>query len=169
MLGLHDIPDPEPLLPGIAVPLWFWILFATVITGGATALFLILRRKTQPAAKPDTSYLDSRNALKDLHSSLADQSLAEVATGASLILRHYLATTLQEPALYETHEEFIMRSDALEKLPAGARDRLAPLLTQLAEAKYGPSTVNFEGATTLINNCLGVLQGLESTRERKVA
>jgi hypothetical protein len=77
--------------------------------------------------------------------------------------------TLHEPALYETHEEFIMRSDALNKLPTGARNRLAPLLNQLAEAKYGPSSTDQQASTKIVNSCLEVLSGLESTRERNVA
>ena len=167
--NLHDIPDPERLLPGIEIPLWFWVVFATVLCAIATALFFYLRCGQRPAPEEDTSYADSRRALERLQESLSGRSRAEVATNASLIIRHYLVVTLQEPALYETHEEFILRSDALGKLPAGARNRLAPLLDQLAEAKYGPSAADDYSSAGIVNSCLEVLSGLESTREPNVA
>lgn len=95
--------------------------------------------------------------------------MAEVATKTSLILRHYLALTLEEPALYETHEEFLLRSDALKKLPRGSRERLAPLLSELATAKYGPSRIDPSASNRIIDDSLRTLQGIESTRERHVA
>ena len=172
MLALHDIPDPEPYLPGVAVPLWAWILAGVVVAGALVGLVLLLLRQSRARGEAevvDTSFQDSRDALEALRPSSAERPLADIATDASLILRHYLAITLNEPALYETHEEFLLRSDALADLPAGARERLAPLLSQLASAKYGPSAINAESGANIINHCLEVLQGLESTRERKVA
>ena len=84
-------------------------------------------------------------------------------------MRRYLAACLAEPALYETHEEFILRGDALTKLPAGAREHLNPLLTRLAELKYGPSGEDPTAGEALLGNCLEILQGLESTRPRALA
>ncbi len=167
---LHDIADPGPLLPGIEVPVWFWITLATLVFGAASFfLYFILRRKVAPTPPELSFYGESRRAFEELRISLPGRSLADVATEASLIMRHYLVVTLQEPALYETHEEFIMRDDALRELPAGAQARLAPLLNQLASAKYGPSHSDQEAAAPLVDSCLEVLQGLESTRDRKVA
>ena len=167
---LHDIADPAPYLPGIAVPLWFWIALATLLFLGVSCVLFFILRRTSPAQPPELSfYGESRRTLERLRESLAGRSLAEVATDASLIMRHYLVVTLQEPALYETHEEFLLRPDALEELPAGARERLAPLLDQLAQAKYSPSARNEQAANDLVNSCLQVLQGLESTRKRQIA
>lgn len=167
---LHDIADPRPLLPGIHVPLWFWICLAVILAALLTAVGLFLLRRRPEAGPPEPdSYSESRRALERLRDSLSGRSLAEVATEASLIMRHYLASALQEPALYETHEEFLLRADALDGLPAGARERLAPLLDRLAEAKYSPSAPDRQSAAGLVDASLEVLQGLESTRERQVA
>jgi hypothetical protein len=167
---LHDIADPQPLLPGIEVPLWFWICLAAVAGSALGALLLFLRRSLRPCPPEAHSFYDeSRLAFERLRESLPGRSLAEIATEASLLLRHYLVLALQEPALYETHEEFLVRADALQGLPAGARHRLAPLLSQLAAAKYGPSSTNHETADALVASCLETLQGVESTRERQVA
>ena len=167
---LHDISDPQPLLPGIEVPLWFWIVLVAFVFGAASfLLFFFLRRQAPPPAPGTSFYGESKSALEHLRESLGGRHLAEVATEASLILRHYLAVAMEEPALYETHEEFVMRSDALVDLPAGARDRLAPLLDHLAAAKYGPSSSQDDLSHQLVDSCLEVLQGIESTRARKVA
>lgn len=167
---LHDIADPGPLLPAIEVPLWFWITAATLAVAALTLLVLFLRRHRGTAPPPEVPhYREAREALNHLRESLPGRSLVEVATEASLIMRHYLAATLQEPALYETHEEFLLRDDALDRLPAGARGHLAPLLGRLAAAKYSPGTPDHPGAASLLDSCLEVLQGVESTHYRPVA
>lgn len=167
---LHDIADPQPLLPGIHVPLWFWICLAVALGAVLSVLLFLLRRRRErlPPAPP-AFFHDSRCALERLRESLPGRPLAEVATEASLIMRHYLASTLREPALFETHEEFLGRADALDRLPAGARAHLLPLLDRLAQAKYGPSAPDPQTAATLVESSLEVLQGIESTRERQVA
>ncbi len=168
MSGLHDIPDPDPLLPGIPVPWWAWgLVVILVIAVVATLLFIYSRSRSIDTQ--DSYFKDSRDALEKLRPSLPDLSLAQVATESSLVLRYYLVNTLREPALYETHEEFLLRSDALSKLPGGARQHLAPLLCELAAAKYGPSVADLRAANGIIDKSLEVLQGLESTRDRLVA
>ena len=168
MTGLHDIPNPDPLLPGIQVPWWGWLILASLLFTSLWALFFLLSRR-RFTSSPDTHFDDSRDALERLRSSVDGLSVAEIATGSSLVLRQYLVLTMREPALYETHEEFLLRSDALDKLPGGARERLAPFLSELASAKYGPSTADPAAGHQLIDQSLAVLQGLESTRERILA
>ena len=166
---LHDIPDPEPLLPGIEVPLWFWVVLVTGGFAAAAFLYFYLRGTQELSSDDSSSFVEARESLTTLADSHLGRPFSEVAVEASLIMRHYLVMTLHEPALYETHEEFIMRSDSLAKLPTGARNRLGPLLNQLAEAKYGPSSPDEQASTKIINSCLEVLRGLESTLERNVA
>ena len=69
---------------------------------------------------------------------------------------------IDDRALYETHDEFLLRPEALEHLPRGARDKLAPFLSKLALCKYGPSE-------EIIEESLQILQGLESTRKHDIA
>ena len=131
---IHDIPDPTPLLPGVALPVWAWALLAlAVLAIVLLVLAAFLLRTKGPAAKSiEDSYrisLDQLDALRDHSGTLP---LAEVATEASFAIRFYLAACLGEPALFETHEEFTLRADALERLPAGSREHLNPLLEKLA-------------------------------------
>ncbi|NNC86974.1 MAG: hypothetical protein HKN82_00780 [Akkermansiaceae bacterium] len=167
---LHDIPDPSPWLPGVPLPAWAWIAIGllTVLVLAVIAV-LILRKK--PAPPPDLAavYEESCRKLKALRADLAGRPLAEVATAASFAVREYLAAALEEPALFETHEELTARHDAFAKLPAGARERLAPLLDRLAASKYGRTEQDDAAATELVDNSLKVLDGLESTRPRVVA
>ncbi len=169
MFGLHDIPDPGPLLPGISLPWWTWLLLGFVLAGATFALIQFLARASGEPLHSDKHYRDSREALELFRSSLDELSIADVATRASLVLRHYLVLTLDEPVLYETHEEFLLRSDALQDLPQGARARLTPLLSELASAKYGPSRIDASASKQLIDDTLRTLQGIESTREVHVA
>lgn len=167
---LHDIPDPSPLLPGMYVPWYFWVILGFVALALlALILFLVFaRRKPSSNAVIASAYEDSRKQLEALLSAVADHPLAHIATEASFAVRRYLAACLSEPALYETHEEFTLREDALNRLPAGSRDHLNPLLEQLATLKYSPSQSDPATAETILKKSLNTLQGLESTRARQI-
>ena len=168
---IHDIPDPTPHLPGVAVPVWIWILLAIAVLGVALLILAIvlLRNKGGPPKSIEDVFKLCRENLEALRDGAADTPMAEIATEASFAIRYYLAAVLGEPALYETHEEFSLRADSLDKLPSGSREHLNPLLEKLAECKYGPSTTDGDQANSLIDECLEVLQGLESTRPRAIA
>ncbi len=168
---IHDIPDPTPHLPGVAIPVWIWALLALGLLAIALLILAaILLRGKGPAVKSiEDVYKISRKQLKALRENVDDSPLAEIATQASFAIRYYLAACLGEPALFETHEEFTLRADALDRLPAGSREHLNPLLEKLAECKYGPSTQDADQANALLDQCLEVLQGLESTRPRPIA
>ena len=58
------------------------------------------------------------------------------ATECSLILRRYLAVLTGDPALFETHEEWVTRHDAIENLNADLKQQTRNLFNQLAEWKY---------------------------------
>lgn len=165
---LHDIPDPSPHLPGMYVPWYVWVLLGALVLGLLTAVVLYLLFRRRAAEPPDIAnvYDESRRRLGELREQSGDLPLARLATEASFAVRRYLAACLSEPALYETHEEFLLRDDALEQLPAGSREHLNPLLEELAAAKYGPSEADPAAADALLKKSLDTLQGLESTRNR---
>ena len=81
----------------------------------------------------------------------------EAAVLASLALRDYLSTAAQDPALFETHEEFIARRDSLAALSARARDAAADGFSRLASLKYaaeppaGTATEVLESSRTLLD------------------
>lgn len=169
MSTLHDIPDPEGFLPGIEISWWGWVLLGMLCALIPCILIRFLSSRSDPDPFDDCSFSDSRVALKQFLPHLKDLSLAEVSANVSLILRDYLAKTFKDQALYETHEEFILRSNALQDLPHGARARLLPLLSSLANAKYTPSRIDPAACERIIEDSLEILQGLESTRKRSIS
>ena len=169
MSTLHDIPDPEGFLPGIEISWWGWVLLGMLCALIPCILIRFLSSRSDPDPFDDCSFSDSRVALKQFLPHLKDLSLAEVSANVSLILRDYLAKTFKDQALYETHEEFLLRADSLQNIPRGARERLAPLLSELASAKYGPSRIDPAASKQIIDNSLRTLHGLESTRGCHVA
>ena len=164
----HDIPDPTPHLPGIQVPWYLWAIAALVLVAGIILITFLLRGRAKPTTSADIEemYGTSRKFLEGLLDKINDLPLSHIASDASFAVRGYLAACLSEPALFETHEEFLLREDALEQLPAGSRDRLNPLLEELATLKYSPSTPDPAASETLIKKSLNVLQGIESTRPK---
>ncbi len=127
--------SPDALLSQHAPPLWLLIAGSLLLIALlALVLFLALRRTpgTDAAAA-------RREAMR-----LADRALAhakpsdirEAATLASLILRRYLANLAGDPALFETHEEFIARRDSLARLPDEVRTQTAEGFARLAALKY---------------------------------
>lgn len=61
-----------------------------------------------------------------------------MSTALSLALRRYLAIALGDPSLFETHEEFLARHDALASLPESIRHSLSEHFSTLCRYKYAP-------------------------------
>lgn len=169
MIALHDIPDPGNLLPGIRIVWWIWAFAAIAII----ALAWLIKTKSPQASQVShahhNSYQSCREELLVFREHLRGLPLADVATCCSLTLRAYMRVHIDDRALYETHDEFLLRPEALEHLPRGARDKLAPFLSKLALCKYGPSKANQAASEEIIEESLQILQGLESTRKHEIA
>lgn len=169
----QDIGDPAPFLPGIALTWWMWLIIIVVALAFIALVTLIIflaARNKGTALKSGPSYYEtSKTNLEKLRESLLDHPLSHIATEASITIRTYLSNTLSEPALFETHEEMLMRKDALQRLPQNEQDRLSALLSKLAEYKYGRSNNDKTLGEQLITDCLDALQGIESNRIRPAA
>ncbi len=136
-LVLRDPVPAEPLLPdpGLAPWVW-WALAGGVLLLALLAWFLLRRRKqgmVDPVKVREEAY---RRAVAEL-SSQAAASMQEAATKVSLALRRYLAVVAGDPALFETHEEFVARHESLATYPADLRQSAAEGFSQLARLKYG--------------------------------
>ena len=110
MLELHDIPDPDSLLPGVRIAWWGWLLTVISIITLAWLVRRKLARTSGVIPTDSTSYLACQIELNASREKLTSLSLAEVATRCSLALRTYLHVNLDEQALYETHDEFLLLS-----------------------------------------------------------
>lgn len=132
---LREPTATEDLLPGDPAP-WIWGGMALAALALLTLLVRHFRksRKPHPAAARNAAF---RSAL-DQFAALNAPAARAAAVQSSLILRTYLSVAANDPALFETQEEFIARSDALTALTPSARDACHEGFSQLASLKYGP-------------------------------
>jgi len=143
-LALKPPPAPDALLPHAQFPWWAAAMIAVgVLLLVAVLMKLLTRRKPVDAVSLRLkAYQDALRALNE-----ADATDGrEAATRASLILRRYLATASGDPALFETHEEFISRRDSLKHLAEEAREAARTQFDRLAALKYSKDVRSAEAA-----------------------
>lgn len=141
---LIEPPPPDGLIPGAW---WPWWLAAGILLLILAGLALWWRRRKGSKADPAAPQAHAK-ALASL-AGCPTTGLSDTATQVSLILRRYLAEAVDDPALYETHEELIARSSALEQLSEGLRDRCRQFFQHLAQLKYAPDQPDGDPATLL--------------------
>ncbi len=138
-----NIPDAIPQLDpelsadlfAAGTPWWWWAGACLFFLAAVIVLYALWRRRRRRAQAPPPSAVDvALAALRELETE--NVSLRACSLRLSLILRNYLRQQLQDPALYETHEEFSQRIDSLAAVPAGQREATRALLEELAELKY---------------------------------
>ncbi|MEO5716173.1 MAG: hypothetical protein ABIT37_22020 [Luteolibacter sp.] len=126
---------PEALVPDSWVEPWMMFTAAGLLVVFA-AVFLILRKKKATAVDPlaarKAAYQEAGTALEKMKALQA----RDAAVQSSLILRKYLALAANDPALFETHEEFVSRHDSLKALNEDARRKSETGFTRLAALKY---------------------------------
>ena len=136
-LVLRDLVPAEPLLPDPVLPLWVWLAVAGGILLLLALAWLLLRRRPTGMVNPvkvrEEAY---RRAAAELASPTGG-SMQEAATKISLVLRRYLAVVAGDPALFETHEEFVARHESLASYPVDLRQTAAEGFSHLARLKYG--------------------------------
>lgn len=132
---LMEPASPEALVPDYG--LWPWFLAAGIaILIGIAVMAYVKRRKVagDPHAARNAAFAEATAAL----AGVIPDSARTAAVQSSLILRKYLSTAANDPALFETHEEFVSRHDALQALTADARAATETGFTRLAALKYAP-------------------------------
>ena len=138
-LELIDPSPPESLIPDPAVPAWWIAAAAVAIVLLAIGLWTLLRRRpgpANPAAVREAAFNEAAQALAEITTS----DVRSGATQCSLVLRHYLAKASGDPALFETHEEFISRHDSLKDLTESARTAARSGFEYLVLLKYSRAT-----------------------------
>ena len=137
---LQSIPQLESAIPvealeGAGINPWFlWGgIGAGVILLAVAGLLLYRRFRKQQVSgiSPEQIALLGLQELEEAGPDLRTTSLE-----LSMILRRYLAGTAQDPALYETHEEFSRRFNSLSGISAEHRMSTKKLLEKLASYKY---------------------------------
>jgi heme exporter protein D len=135
-LVLRELVPAEPLLPTPGLPLWVWLAIAAAVVA-LIALAFRLRRAKRERADPGRVRREAyQAALAELEVPPA-RGMQEAATRVSVALRRYLAAVSGDPALFETHEEFVARHQVLAGYPEELRKSTAEGFSHLARLKYG--------------------------------
>ena len=134
---LKDPVPADPLLPDPGLPLWAWGLIGLAVVAVIAAAVILLRRKTPGMVDPDRVREEAyRRALAELEGR-SGETMQQAATAVSIALRRYLAVVSGDPALFETHEEFVARHESLASYPEDLRKTTAEGFSHLARLKYG--------------------------------
>lgn len=135
-LELLEPPSPETLLPGFSW--WPWLVAAAVAVLLGIGVLVWLRNRKPAGGRPDRRREVARDEALAGLAAVATDDVREAAVLCSLLLRRYLSVVADDPALYETHEEFVARHDSLLALTAEARAQAEAGFSRLAARKYAP-------------------------------
>ncbi len=125
---------PEALVPHSWIELWMILTLLGILLIAAT--WLILRKKIKAPRDPLLIRNAAYQSASTAFSELSPQDARDAAVQCSLILRRYLSAAANDPALFETHEEFISRHDALNALTEATRKSSECGFARLASLKY---------------------------------
>ncbi|MDX1680640.1 MAG: DUF4381 family protein [Akkermansiaceae bacterium] len=144
-LQLIEPPSHEGLMP-ITLGWQWWTAIAIAVLGLMGIAWLLWTRHKSTQNDPGRAHREAtREALAAL-ATCSSESTREAATECSLILRRYLAKLTGDPALFETHEEWISRHDALQDMSETTRGEIHEQLSRLAGWKYSPDEASIEPA-----------------------
>lgn len=126
--------SPEALVPDswiepwmIALAVGFFLIILTV---------WIFRKKKTPKVDPHAARLLAHAETTAALAGIGSQSPRDTAIQSSLILRKYLAAAASDPALFETHEEYLSRHEALKSFSEESRKAAGLGFARLASLKY---------------------------------
>jgi len=129
----------EPEAPEALVPeAWFqpWMVGILIVFLGVWIAIWLSRKGG--AAQPDPRQIRNaayREAVASL-AAIRTEDSRDAAVQSSLVLRKYLAQAAADPALYETHEEFLSRHETLATLSEPAKAAATEGFSLLAAIKY---------------------------------
>jgi hypothetical protein len=149
----------EALIPKAETP-WLWFIIGVVLVT-SLIFWLICRRMKRskdPANIREAAFKDAIAALD----AIPQNDPHSAALESSMILRKYLSITTEDPALFETHEEFVSRHDALQKISQAMRDEVAAIFSRLATIKYAPDAANANDET-IVGDSRQLLHALRAT------
>ncbi|MES2658906.1 MAG: hypothetical protein V4689_09820 [Verrucomicrobiota bacterium] len=131
---LLEPPSPEALVPDSRMEPWI-IVAAAVLVLGLLAILLFRKKKSPAAVLTEAREAAHKEAVAALDA-ISSTGTRDVAVQCSLIVRKYLSAAAADPALFETHEEYISRHEALKNFTEDARTAAGNGFTRLAALKY---------------------------------
>lgn len=145
-----------------------WGLIGLIILVAVVTILWIRHSRRKNKAPQPTPLETARTALQELEERLP--TLRECSLQVSFIVRRYLEGQVQDPALYETHEEFSQRLDSLATVPKDCQYDTRYLLEKLADMKYaGAKEQDPVQARTLIEQAGALLSRIEEARQQATA
>lgn len=157
-LELADPPSPESLMPGPPLSPW-WVAgaVAAVLLLAALLGWLAKRRRSTVSAASvrEAAFKEACAAFAEIQAT----DSREAAVRSSLILRHYLSKACGDPSLFETHEEFVARHDALAALCGDARGAARSGFESLSRMKYSAESPSVP-ASEVLSSSRALLQTL---------
>lgn len=165
------LPPPPELDPAISpdmlsIPFslgavgWAVVIAGLLILLALAWLVIRLIRKGRSVIPPTPGQI----ALGKVRALMSGQpGLREASTGLSLILRAYLAGRSEDPALYETQQEFNRRADALSTLSGALQHEVRDFLQELSAHKYSSQTgSDAEKARHLGGQTAGLIERIDA-------
>lgn len=138
---LLEPPSPEALVPDSRVETWMVVVaVAALVLLGILVTWMVRKKKKasiDPSAARNAARTEAIAALEAIPTSC---STREAAVRCSLIIRKYLSIAAGDPALFETHEEYLSRHEALKNFTPEARSTAQQGFTRLAGLKYAATT-----------------------------
>lgn len=168
---LQAIPELEADVPAdqfMITHFWQPVLWGLLAAIALALLALLLWRKL--TRRPQTSPPSPRDIAIDKLSLMEKElpPLRPCSLRLSMILRSFLAGQTQDPALYETHEEFSLRMDSLSTVPEDCQRDARNLLEELAEFKYAPDDQsNPARAMSLIGQTRELIDRIARSQQRE--
>lgn len=158
-----DIPADQFMVQEFWAPL-LWVCAIAIPLAALTAWWLY-RRNRKPAVPAVTPLQEALASIAELDAQLPP--LRECALRLSMILRSYLAGQTQDPALYETHEEFSQRMDSLANVPVSCQLETRDLLEHLAEFKYaGETATDATRAHALVESARNLVARIDTAQQQ---
>lgn len=131
---LQEPASPEALVPDFWIEPWMLALAIGVILIILTVI--LLKSKKTPKFDPQAARLAAHAEATAALAQISPQSPRDTAIQSSLILRKYLAAAAGDPALFETHEEYVARHEALKNFSDESRQAAGLTFSRLASLKY---------------------------------
>lgn len=134
--------SPESLVPDSWLEPWMIILLVALALG--LIAVWVFRKKSGSIPTSLQIRTEAHAKAAAALERLGDTAPREAAVQASLIVRKYLAIVAQDPALFETHEEYVGRHEALKNFSEEAREATSLGFARLAAIKYSPRSPDLD-------------------------
>ncbi|MGJ8674242.1 hypothetical protein [Rubritalea sp.] len=162
MAEFHDIIETSE-----TVPLFVWWQWALIVLGSLGVLFFLvfILKKSRSATSESVSNLGQ--AIEKIRQiDLGSTDSNRLASDLSVIVREYLQRQFGDSALFETDEEFHVRSKELDTLPDQAADKLRQYLSDLSQHKYAPNHNHPAALEGYVTKAEELIKGIDSTVPR---